>query len=417
LLIADQEHRVTGPPTFSVVTAGARADTLERSRVSLVRQTRPDWEWIVVTGADCAWQPPEPDGRVRRLRAPGGTSAGAALGLACSQATGALLVELADGDELVSTALDRFAEAFEHPDCGLAYSHFGVRLSEPSPDSQPSEDEFGIQRTPATVEGHPVVLTASLAPTPHNVSHEFAPGHLVAYRRSLYEQVGGYDAPAGGSRHDLICRMYQAAEFRLVGECLCLPVSDPTEGRFRAVSDGPVGYRRHALANALAWTARHRLRAIDIAPGRDHPAGFSETREVPVTDPDALLESLGEQSSVGTLRLVDVLQRAPDKVLLLNEAYRVLAHGGVLFTLTPSTDGRGAFQDPGHRSFFNENSFWYYTDRRFARFAPDLNCRFQVSRLTTFYPNGWHENHKISYVAADLVAVKDGARNGGPLRI
>ena len=32
--------------------------------------------------------------------------------------------------------------------------------------------------------------------------------------------------------------------------------------------------------------------------------------------------------------------------------------------LTPSTDGRGAFQDPTHVSFYNENSFWYFTDRR-----------------------------------------------------
>lgn len=42
---------------------------------------------------------------------------------------------------------------------------------------------------------------------------------------------------------------------------------------------------------------------------------------------------------------------------LMNAIYRALVPGGWLLTATPSTDGRGAFQDP-HCSFWN-NSFWY----------------------------------------------------------
>ena len=34
----------------------------------------------------------------------------------------------------------------------------------------------------------------------------------------------------------------------------------------------------------------------------------------------------------------------------------------MLLSLTPSTDGRGAYQDPTHVAFYNENSFWYYTN-------------------------------------------------------
>jgi hypothetical protein len=38
----------------------------------------------------------------------------------------------------------------------------------------------------------------------------------------------------------------------------------------------------------------------------------------------------------------------------------VLTHLGKLDILVPSTDGRGAFQDPTHVSFWNINSFYYY---------------------------------------------------------
>ncbi|MGA2519716.1 MAG: hypothetical protein ABSG81_02730 [Acidimicrobiales bacterium] len=86
----------------------------------------------------------------------------------------------------------------------------------------------------------------------------------------------------------------------------------------------------------------------------------------------------------------------------------------MLLSLTPSTDGRGAFQDPTHTALFNENSFWYYSRREFARFAPALRCRFMASRLVTGFPTPWHQEHGIAYVCANLVAIKDGPRQGGP---
>ena len=89
----------------------------------------------------------------------------------------------------------------------------------------------------------------------------------------------------------------------------------------------------------------------------------------------------------------------------------------MLLSLTPSTDGRGAFQDPTHVSFYNENSFWYFTRRSYSNFVPELKCRFQSSRLLTFYPDEWHEQNLIAYVNANLVAVKDGPRLAGELLI
>ena len=104
-----------------------------------------------------------------------------------------------------------------------------------------------------------------------------------------------------------------------------------------------------------------------------------------------------------------------DRPGLFNECFRVLAHGGVLLTETPSTDGRGAFQDPSHVAFYNENSFWYVTQANLLSSMPGLKARFQVSHVRTYFPTEWHRDVQVSYVQANLLPVKDGPRQGGPL--
>ncbi len=48
----------------------------------------------------------------------------------------------------------------------------------------------------------------------------------------------------------------------------------------------------------------------------------------------------------------------------------MLAHAGLILTQTPSTDGRGAFQDPSHVAFYNENSFMYLTQSSLHERSP-----------------------------------------------
>ena len=85
-------------------------------------------------------------------------------------------------------------------------------------------------------------------------------------------------------------------------------------------------------------------------------------------------------------RAVDVLQLWPDKVGSLDEIYRVLAHAAHTWIWVPSTDGRGAFQDPRHVSFWNQNSFLYVTAAAQREMVPTIKARFQVSRLDTVFP-------------------------------
>ena len=69
-----------------------------------------------------------------------------------------------------------------------------------------------------------------------------------------------------------------------------------------------------------------------------------------------------QDNSVGILNASHVIEHLRDPIKTMREIHRVLAHGGWAMIEVPSTDGRGAWQDPTHVSFWNEHSFWYYTD-------------------------------------------------------
>lgn len=86
----------------------------------------------------------------------------------------------------------------------------------------------------------------------------------------------------------------------------------------------------------------------------------------------------------------------------MSEIHRVLAPGGWAFIEVPSTDGRGAWQDPTHVSYWNENSFFYYTKRSQAQYIRNNTIRFSSMRLET---NWWKNN--VAVVNTHLVALKD----------
>jgi predicted SAM-dependent methyltransferase len=77
-----------------------------------------------------------------------------------------------------------------------------------------------------------------------------------------------------------------------------------------------------------------------------------------------------DDSSVETIKAWDIFEHLPDKMHTMNEAWRVLVPGGTLDLFIPTTDGRGAFQDPTHVSFWTPNDLFYFCDeyQEWARF-------------------------------------------------
>ncbi len=91
-----------------------------------------------------------------------------------------------------------------------------------------------------------------------------------------------------------------------------------------------------------------------------------------------------EDNSVHYIRAFDIFEHLHDPINTMNEAWRVLGHGGLLELWVPSTDGRGAFQDPTHVSFWNRNSLFYYSKKYYADLYPDLiHCDFDFASFDT----------------------------------
>ncbi len=164
--------------------------------------------------------------------------------------------------------------------------------------------------------------------------------------------------------------------------------------------------------DALEWAQRNNLLALDLGAAHGKPEGYVGIDSYRAEGVDLVGEIFDVlkpmfDGSVGVVRAVDYLPSVPDKIRLMNELHRVLTPGGFLLTLTPSSDGRGAFQDPAHVSYWNENSFYYYSDPEFAKYVPEITARFQILHLATYFPSEWNEEHDVPYVMANLLCVKD----------
>jgi len=87
-------------------------------------------------------------------------------------------------------------------------------------------------------------------------------------------------------------------------------------------------------------------------------------------------------SSVEAIKAWDIFEHLPSKLLSMNEAHRVLRPGGQLDLYVPTTDGRGAFQDPTHVSFWTPNDLFYWCENypEWQRFhvAYGITARFRV---------------------------------------
>jgi len=422
---------VNRPPRLSVLTVTHHPRFLDECFDSLLAQTYDDWEWVALLNSGARWRPAQTDDRVRLIIDDTTQGVGAAKQRACAEARGEILVEFDHDDLLASTALAEIARAFEeHPDAALVYSHSAQILEDGSRDDSRFDTSNGWLYHETVVDGRSVQYPQSLAPTPHNVSYIwFAPNHVRAYSRAAYDKVGGYD-PARYvlDDQDLMCKLYQVGDFHLIDRCLYLQRMHSRNTQREADTNAFIQtetvalYDRYIEGNALAWALRHGLLALDLGAAHNHPPAYLGVDQYPGEGVD-IVATLPEylpldDGTVGVIRAVDFLEHVADKVALINELYRVLAPGGLLLSNTPSTDGRGAFQDPTHVAFYNENSFWYYTDARYRNFVPTIKAAFQVSRLVTYFPSEWHEQHHIPYVTANLIALKPPMpRNGGLILI
>ena len=118
-----------------------------------------------------------------------------------------------------------------------------------------------------------------------------------------------------------------------------------------------------------------------------------------------------EDGTVDEIQAIDFLEHIPiGKVVpLIEEIYRVLKPGGSFVSLTPSTDGRGAFQDPMHVSFWNFNSWLYYMDDIY-RDLYGIKAKF----CGIIQDIVMEENSKVIHTYANLVKGEVGGKHRHP---
>jgi SAM-dependent methyltransferase len=64
------------------------------------------------------------------------------------------------------------------------------------------------------------------------------------------------------------------------------------------------------------------------------------------------------------VRAYDAIEHFSDGMLAMKEIWRVCEDGAIVDILVPSTDGRGAWQDLTHKSYWNQNSFGYFINNQ-----------------------------------------------------
>lgn len=106
------------------------------------------------------------------------------------------------------------------------------------------------------------------------------------------------------------------------------------------------------------------LLKLDLCCSRRKPEGFYGIDIAPFPGVDLIHDLNGgiplPDNSCSEVRAHDAVEHMLDGLKIIKEIWRVCTDNAYVDILVPSTDGRGAFQDLTHKSWFNQNSFGYF---------------------------------------------------------
>jgi O-antigen biosynthesis protein len=190
-------------PLVSVFTPTyMTGDRLVRPLRSLLAQTYSNWEWVVYDDSpdDVTFEHlrtiARDEQRVRVFRGDRNCGViGEVKRRLCGLARGSILVELDHDDELTDHCLADVVEAFAtFPDAGFAYSDCSEQFEDGEQLTYPDGwgCGFGSYRR-ETYRGMSIIVTNYPPVNAKTMRHIVGvPNHVRAWRRSAYEQLGGY---------------------------------------------------------------------------------------------------------------------------------------------------------------------------------------------------------------------------------
>ena len=105
---------------------------------------------------------------------------------------------------------------------------------------------------------------------------------------------------------------------------------------------------------------------LDLCCGSRKPEGYIGVDTIPFKGVDKVYD-LNEgipfpDNTFDEVRAFDAIEHIRDGRMIMREVWRVLEPNGIINILVPSIDGRGAFQDLTHESYWNQNSFPYWVN-------------------------------------------------------
>lgn len=412
---------------ISIFTPVGSTNGLSRTFRSLLAQNYDDFEWILVPHSDCGSLPADivSDRRVQVFPAPQlSNRTGALKAHAVLHCSGDLLLDLSVGDMLLTDCLTQLVAARQrlNSDNAFFYSDF-AQFSATSMSPLLPDERHGWQQYDVMYEGRLLTARRAFQPCPSSLGWpSYAPRHLRAWTRAAYLAAGGYDTAQDlAPDYDLLLRTYlKRADFVYIPQCLYADavVSTFPAARERAGND---------LANAnisdivREWCRRKKLQTVELSITTNISSRCQQTitplAEVrPFGIGRAHFQGLSDlpENSVGEIYCDGLLPFLDHRLILpfMAECYRVLAPGGWLRCVVPSTDGRLAFSNPLYSSFWNCESFKTFCEHDAAALAGNTTSRFYMARNWDSWSTMADYEARRIYTYVDLVALKDQQQPG-----
>lgn len=408
--------KISNSPKFTLFTPTHDPKYLKRLEKSLLNQTFQDFEWLIVVNGQPTIDEVKNLVSIKQANVipyKGKTNNIGEIKLySCKQASGEILVEMDHDDELTPDCLAELFEAYLDETVDFVYSNFIEIAGNGEPHTY--GEQYGWKYRPFSWNGRLYHECLGFPPDPASFSKIwYGPNHVRTWRKSFYNRIGGHDPSLKIlDDQDLFARTYIKGKVKHLEKCLYVYYyheNNSHRGDLNAFIQTETLniHDKYIYPLVEKWCDINGLRKIDLCGGISPAEGY-ESIDLNNADIIANLDETWpiENGTVGVFRAHDALEHLKNPIHTMKEIYRCLAPNGWALTLTPSTDGRGAFQDPTHISFWNSNSFWYYTKEQQAKYI-GMPVKFQLNRIKNFYPSKWHEFHNILYVKADLLKFTD----------
>jgi len=409
--------------SFSIITpthSRANLPYLIELYESIISQTYKHWEWIIYLNGELK-KTDLPltilnNKKIRVFRYDGeNTNIGFLKSNAFSLAVNDIFVEVDHDDMITFDCLHELNVAYQNKEYGFVYSNNAIYHMDNA--FIPYDNSYGWTYTNFDYKGKKLIAMNSFEPSSHSVGLIwYAPDHIRSWRKEVYYEVGGYDPNRYiCDDHDILLRTFLKTKFYFIPKVLYIyrvTGNNTYLKRNEEIQTTTVNlFLEYAQRLAEKEADDLGLLKIDLGGGINGKNGYTT---IDLENGD-IIHDLNkgiplEDNSVYVVNASHIIEHLHDKHFTMKEIHRVLAHGGWVFIEVPSTDGRGAFQDPTHVSYWNENSFLYYTSAYLGNFIKNTDIRFQEFRRHTWFPNEWLKSLNVCVTSWWAVANKPGGK-------